>query len=100
MLEYPGRPTALRNESPLRLAQTVIHRGGNMPDLTNANLGVIILSVFVASIPGVVVALLSQYLEQRRENQNNRRIYLSARGLLAAEVASNRAALETFWRAI
>lgn len=71
-----------------------------MPDLTNTNLGVLILSIFIASIPGVVVALLSQYLEQRREDQNSRRIYLSARGLLAAEVTSNRAALEAFWRTI
>ncbi|HEY7341113.1 MAG TPA: hypothetical protein VH591_09550 [Ktedonobacterales bacterium] len=71
-----------------------------MPDLTAANPGALILSIFIASIPGVVVALLSQYLQQRREDQSNRRIYLSARGLLAAEVSSNRAALETFWRAI
>ncbi len=71
-----------------------------MPDLTAANPVTLILSIFIASIPGVVVALLSQYLEQRREDQNNHRIYLSARGLLAAEVSSNRAALETFWRAI
>ncbi|HEY1388159.1 MAG TPA: hypothetical protein VGF38_06405 [Ktedonobacterales bacterium] len=71
-----------------------------MPDLTAANPATLILSVFIASIPGVVVALLSQYLQQRREDQNNRRVYLSARGLLAAEVSSNRAALEAFWRAI
>lgn len=71
-----------------------------MPDLTAANPGALILSVFIASIPGVVVALLSQYLQQRHEDQNNRRIYLSARGLLAAEVNSNRAALETHWRTI
>lgn len=71
-----------------------------MPDLTAANPGALILSIFIASIPGVVVALLSQYLQQRHEDQNNRRIYLSARGLLAAEVNSNRAALDTFWRTI
>ena len=71
-----------------------------MPDLTGANPATLILSIFIASIPGVVVALLSQYLQQRREDQNNRRIYLSARGLLAAEVTSNRAALEAFWRTI
>jgi hypothetical protein len=71
-----------------------------MLDLTSTNPGAIILSVFIASIPGVVVALLSQYLEQRRENQNTSRIYRSARGLLAAEVNNNRAALETFWRTI
>ena len=71
---------------------------GNIPDLTAANPGALILSVFIASIPGVVVALLSQYLQQRHEDQNNRRIYLSARGLVA--VNSNRAALESFWRTI
>jgi hypothetical protein len=71
-----------------------------MPDLTAANPVALILSVFIASIPGVVVALLSQYLQQRREDQNNRRIYLSARGLLAAEANSNRTALESFWHTI
>lgn len=71
-----------------------------MPNLASATLGELILSVFIASIPGVVVAFLSQYLERRREDQNNRRIYLSARGLLAAEVNNNRATLQAFWRAI
>jgi hypothetical protein len=71
-----------------------------MPDLTAGTPGAIILSIFIASIPGVLVALLSQYLEQRRETENYRRIYLSARGLLAAEVNNNRAVLETFWHTI
>ncbi len=71
-----------------------------MPNLIAGSLGELILSVVIASIPGIVVAFLSQYLAQRREIQNNRRIYVSARGLLATEVNNNRRTLETFWRTI
>ena len=57
------------------------------------NIGVIVLSIFIASLPGVVVAFLSQYLQERRENQNLARLYASARRLLALEVDNNRATL-------
>lgn len=60
----------------------------------------VILSVFIASIPGIIVAYLSQYLSQRHEEQNTRRLYASARRLLALEVENNRASLNSFWRTI
>ena len=71
-----------------------------MPDFTSGTLGSLILSVFIASLPGIVVAFLAQYLEQQREDRNTQRIYASARRLLALEVDNNRAALHTLWRAI
>jgi hypothetical protein len=71
-----------------------------MPFFNGGTLGELILSVFIASIPGIVVAFLAQYLEQRREDRNTLRIYVSARRLLALEVDNNRAALHTLWRAI
>jgi len=67
---------------------------------TTPDLGTVILSIFVASLPGVVVALLAQYLQQRREDQNLQRLYASARRLLALEVENNRASLDAFWRTI
>jgi len=59
-----------------------------------------IAAFFVAALPGVIVALLSQYLQQRRENVNQRRLYASARRLLALEVNNNRASLDAYWRQI
>jgi hypothetical protein len=67
-------------------------------DLTN--IGVTVLSIFIASFPGVLVALLSQYLQARREDQNLRRLYASARRLLALEVENNHSSLSTFWTTI
>jgi hypothetical protein len=64
------------------------------------NVGWIVLSIFIASLPGVVVAFLSQYLQERRENQNLARLYASARRLLALEVDNNRATLGSFWTTI
>jgi hypothetical protein len=64
------------------------------------NIGVTILSIFIASLPGVLVALLSQYLQERHENQNLQRLYASARRLLTLEVDNNRATLSTFWATI
>jgi hypothetical protein len=60
----------------------------------------IIAAIFVSSLPGVVVAFVAQYLAQRHEDQNTRRLYASARKLLADEVDNNRAALDAFWRTI
>jgi hypothetical protein len=64
------------------------------------NIWVIILSIFIASLPGILVALLSQYLQERHENQNLQRLYASARRLLTLEVENNRAGLGTFWATI
>lgn len=70
--------------------------GGN----GNSNFGLLILSIFIASLPGIIVAFLSQYLAQRHEEQNTRKLYASARRLLALEVENNRASLDAFWRTI
>ncbi|MGO8946953.1 MAG: hypothetical protein ACLQUY_04675 [Ktedonobacterales bacterium] len=59
-----------------------------------------IAGVFLASLSGVIVALVGQYLQVRHENQNLRRLYLSARRLQALEVGNNRSSLDTFWRTI
>ncbi len=67
---------------------------------SNPGIGEVIAALFVASLPGIVVAFLTQYLTQRREDQNTRRLYASARQLLALEVENNRASLDAFWRTI
>jgi hypothetical protein len=64
------------------------------------NIGVIILSIFIASLPGLLVAFLSDYLQARREDRNTQRLYASARSLLALEVQNNRSSLSTFWTTI
>jgi hypothetical protein len=69
--------------------------GSGNPDIPRT-----IIAVFVASLPGILVALLTQYLAQRREDQNTRRLYASARRLLELEVRNNRASLDAFWRTI
>jgi hypothetical protein len=70
-------------------------------DATNTNnIWVIILGIFIASFPGVLVALLADYLQARREDRNTRRLYASARRLLALEVENNRTSLSTFWTTI
>jgi hypothetical protein len=48
----------------------------------------------------VLVALLADYLQARREDRNTRQLYASARRLLTLEVDNNRAALSTFWTTI
>jgi hypothetical protein len=64
------------------------------------NIGVIILSIFIVSLPGVLVALLADYLQARREDRGTQRLYASARRLLALEVENNRSSLSTFWTTI
>jgi len=59
-----------------------------------------IIAFFVAAVPGVGIALLSQYLQQRRENMNQQRLYASARRLMALEVNNNRTSLDAYWRQI
>jgi hypothetical protein len=57
-------------------------------------------AIFAASLPGILVALLSHFLQQRRDNQNLARLYASARRLLTLEVENNRTALDVFWGTI
>jgi hypothetical protein len=57
-----------------------------------------VAAVIAASVPGVLVALLSHYLTLRRENQVTRRLIANARTLLGLEMERNRAALDAFWR--
>jgi len=59
-----------------------------------------VLALVGAALPGVLVALLAQFLAQRRENQQERRLAANARALLALEIAANLAALRDFWRTI
>jgi hypothetical protein len=58
------------------------------------------LGLIAAALPGVLVALLAQYLTQRREDQQARRLDLNARKLLALEIESNRGALRDFWQEV
>jgi hypothetical protein len=65
------------------------------PDFWEAVLGVV-----GAALPGVLVALVAQYLTQRRENQRQRRTNANTRMLVALELDANRAVLATFWSTI
>jgi hypothetical protein len=70
-------------------------------DATTANnIWVIVLSIFIASLPGVLVAFLADYLQARREDRNTQRLYASGRRLLTLEVENNRSSLSTFWTTI
>lgn len=57
-----------------------------------------VAALIVASVPGILVALVSHYLTLRREDQLARRLIANARMLLGLEVERNRAALDAFWR--
>jgi hypothetical protein len=59
-----------------------------------------LLALVGAAIPGVLVALVAQYLAQRREDRQERRLGANARALLALEINANLEALRDFWRAI
>jgi hypothetical protein len=72
----------------------------NSDATNNTNIWVIILSIFIASLPGVLVAFLANYLQARREDRNTQRLYASARRLLTLEVENNRTALSAFWTTI
>jgi hypothetical protein len=58
------------------------------------------LGALLATLSGVIVALLTHYLSVRREAARERRLLNNARALLALEVHANRAALLAFWRTI
>lgn len=55
---------------------------------------------FLASLSGVIVALVGQFLQVRHENENQRRLYRSARRMMSLEVENNRASLGVFWSII
>ncbi len=55
------------------------------------------LDVFAASLPGVIVALLTYWLTTRRANLDARRAGDNARALLALEMDNNADALRRYW---
>lgn len=59
-----------------------------------------VIALVVAAIPGIIVALFTNYLNVRREDAQARRLIANARVLLSMEIENNRQALGTFWREI
>ncbi|HLW03383.1 MAG TPA: hypothetical protein VKT82_32360 [Ktedonobacterales bacterium] len=59
-----------------------------------------IANFFLASVPGVLIALLAFALQIQRDNQLEMRASRNARQLLSLELESNRAALKAFWQEI
>jgi hypothetical protein len=53
--------------------------------------------VLAASLPGILVALLTFWLTTRRENAQARQGRVNARALLALEISSNADVLRQFW---
>lgn len=68
--------------------------------MDNSSFWEAVLGVLGAALPGVLVALVAQYLTQRRENQRQRRTNANTRMLVALELDANRAGLANFWRTI
>jgi hypothetical protein len=68
--------------------------------MENPSFWVAVLGVVGAAVPGVLVALVAQYLTQRRENQQQRRLNANTRMLVGLELDANRLALATFWQTI
>src|SRR5260370_18432019 len=56
--------------------------------------------VLAASLPGILVALLTFWLTTRRENAQARQGRVNARALLALEMEDNAGALRQFWEQI
>jgi hypothetical protein len=67
-----------------------------MPDTVTGS----ILGFFAASVPGIIVALLSDFLANRREERRQKQRETNARGLLQREFEGNRNALKQFWDTI
>ena len=67
---------------------------------TTSDVAGLIVATAVAALPGILVALLSHYLTQRREDRKTQQMIANARMLLALEMERNRVALATFWRTI
>ena len=59
-----------------------------------------LLTLLVAAVPGVLIALLAHQLDLRRDAQAERRLSQNARTLLGLELDANRAILTTFWTTI
>ena len=59
-----------------------------------------LLTLIVAAVPGVLIALLAHQLDLRRDAQEEQRISQNARMLLGLELEANRAVLNTFWATI
>lgn len=60
-------------------------------------LGDSVTALLLASIPGILVALLTQWLNVRHENEMERRSASNAQMLLALEIEDNQRALDAFW---
>jgi hypothetical protein len=56
-----------------------------------------VTALLIASIPGILVALLTQYLNVRHENAVERQLVANAQMLLALEIEDNQRALDAFW---
>lgn len=59
-----------------------------------------VIALVAAAVPGILVALFTNYLNVRREDDQARRLIANARVLLGMELENNRQALDTFWREI
>ena len=59
-----------------------------------------IANFFLASVPGVLIALLAYVLQIQRDGQLEMRASRNARQLLSLELESNRAALRAFWQEV
>lgn len=59
-----------------------------------------VIALVVAAVPGIIVAIFTNYLNVRREDAQARRLIANARVLLGMELENNRQALDTFWREI
>jgi type II secretory pathway pseudopilin PulG len=60
----------------------------------------LIANFLLASVPGVLIALLAFALQVRRDNQAEVRATRNARQLLSLELEGNRTALKAFWNEI
>ena len=60
----------------------------------------LIANFLLASVPGVLVALLASALQVRRDNLAEARATRNARQLLSLELEGNRNALRAFWKEI
>ena len=65
-------------------------------DVTNGQISSV-FDVLAASLPGIVVALLTFWLTTRRENAEARQGRVNARALLALEMGNNAETLRQFW---
>lgn len=67
------------------------------PVIASSLVGDYVAALLIASVPGVLVAVLSQYLSVRHENAVERQMVANAQLLLSLEFENNQQALTTFW---